>query len=190
MEHVPTPSQTVGPFLHLGLTDKCSRTRIAAESVSGERVHLKCRVLDADSVPVSDAMIEIWQADAEGKYNHPDDPNGTGADAAFHGFGRAATDENGACEFETIKPGPVTGNSDAMQAPHLNVAVYARGILLHLYTRIYFAGENSNDQDPVLALVPKERRATLMAQPDVDHSGMWTFDIRVRGEHETVFFDI
>lgn len=190
MENVPTPSQTVGPFLHIGLTDKFSRTRIAAEGTTGERVRLKCRVLDAEGVPVSDAMIEIWQADSEGKYNHPDDPRGTGADAEFHGFGRAATDTDGACEFETIKPGQVAGDDDRMQAPHFNVAVFARGILLHLYTRTYFAGEPANAEDPVLALVPESRRETLLAQPDGTQPNAWRFDIHLRGEHETVFFDV
>ncbi len=192
MENVPTPSQTVGPFLHIGLTDKHSITQIATKETPGQRVFLKCRVLDGDGdgVPLSDAMIEIWQADAEGKYNHPDDPRGTDADAEFHGFGRAATDADGVCEFETIKPGRVAGHGNRMQAPHLNVAVYARGILLHLYTRIYFAGEPANAEDPVLALVPESRRETLLAQPDGTQPNAWRFDVHLRGEHETVFFDV
>jgi protocatechuate 3,4-dioxygenase, alpha subunit len=187
MDHVPTPSQTVGPFLHIGLTDKYSRKQIARQEVPGERVRIKCIVLDADGLPVGDAMIEIWQADAEGKYNHPDDPRGTDAGAHFHGFGRAATDQNGVCEFETVKPGGVPGIENTMQAPHLNLAIYARGILLHLYTRIYFADDPANASDPVLALVPQERRDTLLAHYD---TGVWHFDIRLRGERETVFFDI
>ena len=190
MNFTPTPSQTAGPFLHIGLTDKRSVTRIAPPGTKGERVHLKCRVVDIDGTPINDAMIEIWQADAEGKYNHPDDPQGTAADANFHGFGRAASDEHGNCEFETIKPGPVQGPGDSVQAPHLNVAVFGRGILLQLHTRIYFAGDPANDRDPVLALVPEDRRGTLLAQPDAAQTGTWNFEFRMRGERETVFFDI
>src|SRR5215472_8676684 len=138
-EPVPTPSQTVGPYLHIGLTRKHSVTCIAGPKVPGERVHLRCRVLDLNGTPVPDAMIEVWQADRNGNYNHPDDPRAPTGEAGFFGFGRAATDENGACEFETIRPGPVPGAGNTLQAPHLNIAVYARGILLQLYTRIYFA---------------------------------------------------
>ncbi len=185
MEHVPTPSQTVGPYLHIGLTNRHSVTRIAAPDQPGECVRLKCRVFDVDGVPVNDAMIEIWQADASGKYNHPDHEENGGA---FIGFGRAATNENGECEFETVRPGSVPGPENTIQAPHLNVAVYARGILLQLYTRIYFAGDPANGADPVLALVPDERRETLLAKPE--SSGGWTFNIQLRGDQETVFFDV
>lgn len=188
MEYVPTPSQTAGPYLHIGLTNKHSVTQIASPTTQGERVFLKCRVLDVDGAPVNDAMLEIWQADGKGRYRGPNDVSTQ--EANFIGFGRAATDENGSCEFETITPGTVRGPGPSLQAPHLNVAVYARGILLQLYTRIYFAGDPANDVDPVLALVPSERRETLMAQPDPDRRGHWTFDIRLRGERETVFFDV
>lgn len=190
MEHVPTPSATVGPFSHIGLTSKHSITRIAGLNTAGERVYLRCRVLDAAGSPVNDAMLEIWQANAQGKYNHPDDLQARAMDADFRGFGRVATDEAGACEFETIKPGCVPGGQNTVQAPHFNVAVYARGILLQLYTRIYFAGDPRNEQDPVLALVPEERRDTLMARGDLAHPGHWWFDIRLGGDLETVFFDV
>jgi protocatechuate 3,4-dioxygenase alpha subunit len=147
-------------------------------------------VFDADGTPVNDAMIEIWQADAQGRYRHPDDVRSRNVESGFIGFGRAATDENGMCEFETIKPGSVPGAQDAPQAPHLNIAVYARGILLQLYTRIYFAGDPANERDPVLALVPADRRGTLMAQADPAGAGHWVFECRLSGERETVFFDI
>ena len=189
MEHIPTPSQTAGPYLHIGLTNRHSVTRIAGPQSIGERVWLKCRVLDVDHAPVNDAMIEIWQADGTGTYNHPDAPR-LQADSGFRGFGRAATDENGACEFETVRPGSVPGPGNTTQAPHLNVAVFARGILLQLYTRIYFAGDPANQADPVWALVPPDRRETLLAQPDPKHPGSWLFDIYLRGERETVFFDV
>ena len=188
MEHVPTPSQTAGPYLHIGLTNNHSVNQIAPPGVAGERLRLKCRVLDVDGAPVNDAMIEIWQADHEGHYNHPDAapaPNNP-----FHGFGRSATNEHGTCEFETIRPGRVTGPHNSSQAPHLNVAVFARGILLQLHTRIYFAGDAANDSDPVLALVPAERRETLMARSNPEHPGSWLFDIHLRGDQETVFFDV
>lgn len=190
MEFVPTPSQTVGPYLHIGLTRKHARPCIASPQAKGERVWLKCRVLDGDGAPVNDAMIEIWQADSQGKYNHPDDHQSKNSDPEFQGFGRAASSEDGACEFETIKPGRVPGPGNSLQAPHLNVAVYARGILLQLYTRIYFSGDPANQQDPVLATVPEERRGTLLAQPDPDRAGGWRFDFHLAGPNETVFFDV
>ena len=189
MEYVPTPSQTVGPYLHIGLTNKQSVTCIAAPEVAGERLRLKCRVLDVDNAPVNDAMIELWQADADGRYHHPDSPPGL-AESAFRGFGRAATDQSGACDFETIRPGRVPGPGNTMQAPHLNVAVYARGILLQLYTRIYFARDPANNADPVSALVPPDRRETLIAHSDPQQPGSWLFDIHLRGDQETVFFDV
>jgi protocatechuate 3,4-dioxygenase, alpha subunit len=188
MDYVPTPSQTVGPFLHIGMTQNHSVPCIAAPTAKEERLKLKCRVLDGDGVPLNDAMIEIWQADSEGRYNHPDDPRHPFVEKDFFGFGRMATDENGTCEFETIKPGRVPGAGAALQAPHLNVAVYARGILLQLYTRIYFAGDPANAEDPVLSLVPSERRGTLMAHSDP--AGGWVFDVHLRGVRETVFFNV
>ena len=190
MEHIPTPSSTVGPFLHLGLTEKYSITHIAAPNVKGEHILLRCRVFAADGSPVNDAMIELWQADSEGRYRHPDAPRANECDPAFLGFGRAATDEKGCCEFETIKPGAVPAQDGISQAPHISLAIYSRGILLQLYTRIYFAADSANEHDPVLVLVPKERRSTLMAHPDSSRPGHWLFDIRLRGENETVFFDV
>jgi protocatechuate 3,4-dioxygenase alpha subunit len=147
-------------------------------------------VLDGDGVVVSDAMVELWHADSDGVYNHPDDPRYKIADAGCRGFGRMGTSEDGTCEFETVKPGCVPGAEGAYQAPHVNVAVFARGVLRQLYTRIYFAGNPANEQDPVLALVPAERRESLMAHPDAARNGAWRFDIRLQGENETVFFDL
>jgi protocatechuate 3,4-dioxygenase, alpha subunit len=190
MEYVPTPSQTAGPYLHIGLTNKHSVTRIASQEVAGEQLRLICRVLDLDGLPVDDAMIEIWQADSAGRYSHPDAPQAPPADSAFRGFGRAATNETGGCGFESIRPGGVPGPANTVQAPHLNVAIFARCILLQLYTRIYFAGDPANDGDPVLALVPPDRRETLIAQPDPQQPGSWLFDIHLRGDQETVFFDV
>jgi protocatechuate 3,4-dioxygenase, alpha subunit len=191
MTLAPTPSQTVGPFFSFGLTtEKCSVRRIAGPQAKGERVLLTCRVLDGDGAPVPDAMIEIWQADANGKYNHPDDGQDKVADPACTGFGRMGTGEDGSCEFETIKPGRVPGPGNVLQAPHLSVAVFARGMLKQLYTRIYFAGDPANQEDPLLSLVPEDRRETLIAHADPARSGIWHFDVHLQGERETVFFDV
>ncbi len=190
MDLVPIPSQTAGPFFHLGLTTTRSVLRIAESGAERERVSLTCRLLDGDGNPVNDAMIEIWQADANGKYNHPDDTQERTADPSWFGFGRAATGEDGSCRFETIKPGRVAGPGNALQAPHLTLAIFARGMLKQLYTRVYFAGDASNGGDPILALVPLPRRETLLAQPDEAGSESWKFDIHLQGDQETVFFDV
>jgi len=191
MSFVPTPSQTVGPFFHFCLTTaKHSVPQIAGPQAKGERVRLTCRVLDGEGSPLNDAMIEIWQADAEGKYNHPDDPQQETVDPACFGFGRMATASDGSCEFETVRPGRVPGPGNVPQAPHLNIAVFARGILKQLFTRAYFADDPANEKDPVLALVSPERRGTLLARPDSARPGAWNFEIHLQGEHETVFFDV
>jgi protocatechuate 3,4-dioxygenase alpha subunit len=194
MDFVPTSSQTAGPYFHLGMTDTRSVPRIAGPQTKGERVWLTCRVLDGDDAPLSDAMIEIWQADAEGRYNHPDDvkneDGAEGRDSSWLGFGRMPTALDGSCEFETIKPGRVPGLGNQAQAPHLNVAIFARGMLKQLYTRIYFADDPSNPEDVVMALVPSSRRETLIAQPDPAQPGHWRFDIHLQGDLETVFFDV
>jgi protocatechuate 3,4-dioxygenase alpha subunit len=180
MDLTPTPSQTAGPFLHLGLTDKRSIACVAGEAAKGERLWLTFSLLDGDSLPVPDAMIELWQADSEGNYN----------DGTFSGFGRLATSNDGACTFETIRPGRVPGPGNTLQAPHINVSVFARGLLKRLCTRVYFDGEPANSEDPVLALVPEHRRATLLARPDPHRDRRWIQEIRMRGEGETVFFDV
>jgi protocatechuate 3,4-dioxygenase alpha subunit len=186
MALTPTPSQTVGPYLHLGLTDARSISRVAGDGVKGERLWLTFRVLDGEGVPIPDAMIELWQADSDGNYPHP----ASSVDStAFGGFGRLATGEDGSCMFETIRPGFVQGPGETVQAPHINVSIMGRGILKRLSTRVYFAGESANASDPVLALVPENRRATLLARQDPARTGNWIFDVRLRGEGETVFFD-
>src|SRR5580692_11150468 len=187
MDLTPTPSQTVGPYLHLGLTDARSISRIAGDGAKGERVWLTFRVLDGEGVPVPDAMIELWQADSEGNYSHPD---GGADDAAFLGFGRLPTTEDGSCTLETIRPGSVPGPGATVQAPHINVSILGRGILKRLSTRLYFAGEPANAADPILTLVPQNRRAVLLAQPDAARASHWIFDVRLRGDGETVFFDV
>ena len=187
MKLIPTASQTVGPFFHLGLTDRRNLGKIAADDTPGQHIWLHCRVLDGDGQPVPDAMIELWQADSEGHYSHPENP---AANGAFRGFGRLPTDEEGTCVFETIRPGRVPASDGRFQAPHINVSVFARGLLKRLATRIYFAQEPSNEADPILSLVPTDRRSTLMARPDPHDSATWRFQVRLRGERETVFFDV
>jgi protocatechuate 3,4-dioxygenase, alpha subunit len=186
---IPTPSQTVGPFFRIELTtdEHCVKC-VAGPQVKGERLWIRFRVLDGDGAPVSDAMLEIWQADSDGKYNHPDDPQSKRLDPGWIGFGRLATGEDGSCVLETIKPGRAPNGT--LQAPHLSLAVFARGMLKQLYTRVYFAGDVANDEDPILQLVPVERRGTLMAQADPTRPGYWSFDVRLQGDQETVFFDV
>ncbi len=188
---IPTPAQTIGPFFEVNLTaEKHCRGRIAGPEAKGEHMRLACRVFDGDGVPINDAMIEIWQADSEGCYNSPEDPNGRASDPACHGFGRLATAEEGNCEFETIRPGRVPGLENKLQAPHCVVAIFARGLLKQLYTRIYFAGDPANTDDPVLALVPPERRETLMSHRDSANKNRWIFQVHLQGERETVFFEV
>lgn len=190
MDFTPTPSQTVGPFFHLGCIEHASAGSLVTAAARGERIRLTCRVLDGDGAPVPDAMIEIWQANAEGRYNHPADLQEKPLDPGFSGFGRLATDENGKCTFATIKPGRVPWNNGTLQAPHINVSVFARGVLKRLATRIYFAGHPANVEDPVLALVPEQRRQTLLARAEAARPSEWRFDIHLCGENETVFFDV
>lgn len=181
-----TPSQTVGPYLHMGLI-RAPQNVIAGEGTEGERIRIDGRVLDGEGQPIADAMVEIWQANSHGRYNHPDDDQDKPLDENFKGFGRAATDGDGTYWFETIKPGPVPGPGNALQAPHLNVTLFARGMLLHAITRIYFADESANDIDPVLNSIEDEaRRRTLIAQKD---GNGYRFDIVVQGADETVFFE-
>jgi protocatechuate 3,4-dioxygenase alpha subunit len=193
MDLLPTASQTVGPFFHLGLSrDDQLVSRIAGPRAKGERLRVSCRILDGNGSPVNDALIEIWQADAEGHYaSLVEVPNKDQAsDYAFLGFGRMPTNEDGCCEFETIKPGRVPGPGSALQAPHLNVAIFGRGMLKQLFTRIYFSGDRALEEDSVLALVPRDRQETLMAISDPALPGRWLFDVRLQGDRETVFFDV
>ncbi len=189
-----TPSQTVGPFFKYGLTpggqydwnDAFTSNLITAD-VSGERIRIEGRVFDGDGVAVPDCMLEVWQADSQGRFADPQDKRAL-PNAKFRGFGRCGTDNNGAYSFDTIKPGSVPDPDGKAQAPHILLAVFGRGMLRHLYTRIYFADEAANAADPVLALVPADRRATLIASRRGD--GVYTLDIRLQGDGETVFFDV
>ena len=191
MNMIPSASQTVGPFFNYGLTTNRRLGVLTREGAEGTRIRLSFRVLDGDGKPTpGDSLIEIWQADAEGRYPHPEDPRGGAADPAFGGFGRLETDEDGRCVFETIRPGRVVEPDGRAQAPHVNVAVFARGLQKQLVTRLYFAGDPANAEDGVLALVPAERRETLLARPVPGAPDTWHMEIRLQGEGETVFFDV
>jgi protocatechuate 3,4-dioxygenase alpha subunit len=186
-----SPSQTVGPFYAIGLTRR-TMNLLATESTQGERIRIEGRVFDGDGQPVPDAMVEIWQANAYGRYNHPDDKQEKPLDRSFTGWGRSGTDEKCFYSFETVKPGPVPGSDDSVQAPHINVTVFARGMLVHAYTRIYFSDEPANEADVVLnSIKNKTRRQTLIAnREDKNGKTVYHFDIRLQGENETVFFDM
>jgi protocatechuate 3,4-dioxygenase, alpha subunit len=188
-----TPSATVGPYFLYGLIPSTYggqdliTNSLVTPDVTGERIRIEGRIVDGEGAPVADALLEIWQADAAGRFDHAAQsdqrPNTT-----FKGFGRAATDGEGRYWFETIKPGRVPGPNGALQAPHIAVNLFARGVLKQMPTRIYFSDE-ANADDPILALVPAQRRATLIAQRS-DSAATYTFDIRLQGENETVFFAI
>lgn len=177
-----TASQTVGPFFQIGVAWLYG-DELCGPEVSGERITLRGRVLDGDGQPVPDALLEIWQADAEGRYPHPEDARGAGCAPGFRGFARLPTQSDGSFRLRTIKPGRVGG-----QAPHLNVMVFMRGLLRALPTRVYFPDEVPNAEDPVLARVPEARRATLIARHG--EPGVLIWDVRMQGEGETVFFEI
>lgn len=190
MSHRSLPSQTIGPFFHFSLTVNQALGCLTRPDAKGEHIRVRFRLIDGEGAPVPDAMLEIWQADASGKYDHPDDAQQQAPDPAFCGFGRLATDQDGGCTFETIYPGRVPDARGGLQASHLNISVFARGLLGRLYTRVYFDGDSALAEDPVLALVPEDRRRTLIAQRNPNESALWNFEIRLQGEQETVFFDI
>ena len=183
-----TPSQTVGPFFHIGL-NSIAINDLAPHAANDAAIVIRGRVFDGDGQPVTDALIEIWQANEHGKYRHPEDVQDKPQQANFRGYGRITTDANGAFSFRTIKPGRVPGSNGTPQAPHLAVNVFMRGLLRHLVTRIYFSDEASNRDDSLLNQVMANRRHTLIAKKTSarDHELEW--NIVLQGENETVFFD-
>ena len=191
--YTPSSSQTIGPFFHDGLMRAdAQRTQLALPATIGERIRITGHVYDGDGLAVTDAMLEIWQANHYGRYNHPADRRDLPLDPSFPGFGRAATDAAGYYCFETIKPGRVPFDDQRLQAPHICVAVFARGLLNHAFTRLYFADEPSNADDPVLQLVPTERRATLLARRAAAENGVAAYDFKIvlQGAGEMVFFNL
>lgn len=182
-----TPSQTVGPFLSIVLPWDDGEW-VVPDGTPGA-VRIRGRVFDGDGAVVTDALLETWQADVAGRFVHPDDPRGTTdpSPEGFRGFGRSATDEEGRWSVLTVVPGPLPAPDGATEAPHIDVSLFARGLLDRVVTRLYFPDEPANDADPVLGLVDPGRRATLVA---VRHGEELRFDIHLQGEHETVFFDL
>src|SRR4051794_8980897 len=183
MSNLPlTPTQTVGPFFSdCLLRSGAFCNSLVGPDTRGERIRIEGRVLDGEGAPAPDAMVEIWQANSFGRYNHPADARDLPLDPDFTGFGRSGTGEDGTYWFETVKPGAVPYDDARSQAPHVNVTVFARGLLNHLVTRIYFADDPATAQDPVLALVPAERRAALLARSpqarEADGMPVYNFDI-------------
>lgn len=199
-----SPSQTAGPYVHIGLIphqagfdifDKNFSNVLTGPETQGERIRVEGRVLDGLGAPCKDILVEIWQANAAGRYNHPADQQDKKLDPSFRGWGRTGTDfETGLYVFETVKPGAVVGRHGYKpMAPHINVWLAARGINIGLATRLYFADETAlNADDPVLRMIePAIRRETLFARRE-ERDGVvaYVFDIRLQGERETVFFDI
>lgn len=182
-----TPSQTVGPFFAI-LVPATGRAVLATDHTDGQRIVVEGSVCDGAGHPVPDALVEIWQANAAGHCNHPEDSRTHGPDPAFDGFGRVHTDADGRFAIETVKPGIVPGPQGQPQAPHLLVGLFARGLLTRLVTRIYFEDEPANAQDPILACVVPDRRATLIAARHAE--GRYRFAVVLQGPHETVFFDV
>ena len=194
-----TASNTIGPFFHhimtpedpdfVGITDN----RMTGKSTKGERIKVEGRILDGDGKPLRAAMLEIWQANAAGRYNAPQDArNDVKLDKKFTGFGRVSAGNRGKFEFETIKPGAVPSSGNAPQAPHINLTLFAAAIHSHLYTRLYFSDEtDANDIDPVLSSVGEKRRVTLIAKRKNTKDGpVYRFDVKLGGDGETVFFDV
>lgn len=211
-----TPWQTTGPFFHFGFCWKGgadltgdsalgSRPDLTAPGhdvlaepgttnrrlVKGERIEIVGQMFDNTGAPFTDALIEIWQANAAGRYACPEDNRAEiPLDENFIGFGRAATDKQGAYRFRTIRPGRVPGPGNTLQAPHIAFGLVGPGILKRLLTRIYFADAPENDEDPILALVPAARRSSLIATRETGAADIYRFDIRLGGPQETVLFDI
>jgi len=183
-----TTSQTVEPFFAIGLA-WLEKTSLAGPNVSGERVTIEGRVVDGDGKPIPDALIEVWQANSQGKYSHPDDEQSKPVEPGFNGFGRMLTDAEGKFQLTTIKPGAVPGPNGKLQAPHILVMVFMRGLLRHLYTRIYFPDDPANASDFALSLVEPARRETLIAKKKGGQSGALEWNVIMQGPGETVFFD-
>ncbi len=178
-----TTWQTVGPYFRIGF-EHLNIAQLAAATAPGEHVTIEGRVLDGEGRPIPDAVIEIWQANADGEYSGASGNNPDG----FRGFGRIPTDTDGRFVFTTIKPGAVSGPDGKKQSPHLAIRLMMRGLLKGLFTRMYFPEEDLT-ADPVLQLVPERRRATLVARPSADDNSTLNWNIEMQGERETVFFD-
>ena len=187
MSMLVTPSQTVGPFFGFALPWEAGPF-VVREGTPGA-IRISGTVYDGAGAPIGDAMVETWQADPDGRFAHPDDPRGAVVWEGFRGFGRCGTDEAGGYAIVTLKPGPVPGAGEAVQAPHVDVSVFSRGLLARVVTRIYFSDEEAaNAADPVLRGLPADAAAeTLIAERTDDG---YRFDVHLQGEHETLFFAV
>jgi protocatechuate 3,4-dioxygenase alpha subunit len=186
-----TPSQTIGPF-YWGTIVNSYSANLAPAGVAGERLEIVLTLHDVEGKIVPDGLFEVWQANSHGRYNHPDDRRNLPLDAGFEGYGRASTYTDGSSRFSTVKPGRVPWPQGGMQAPHINISIFARGVLNRLATRLYFDGDPANAEDPVLKLVEPARRSTLTAKKDSKggpHGPVWRLPIHIGGANETVFFD-
>lgn len=194
MKRIATASQTVGPFFHFALNRPEWADLTDGGKAAGEQITVEGRLVDGDGTPVADGFLEIWQANAAGKYHHPDDHQDKPLDPHFRGFGRAFTDGEGRFRFTTVRPGPVPGRGNALQAPHILVTIFARGLLKHLVTRLYFADAGTaNETDPVLSRIEDPaQRQTLLATPQAgpDSRKAYRFDIVLQGSGETAFFEL
>jgi protocatechuate 3,4-dioxygenase alpha subunit len=189
MSELLTPSQTVGPYFSMRLPWPGGPYVVAPETPGA--ITILGRLYDGAGDPIPDGMIETWQADPNGRFAHPNDPRGPilDGDKAFRGFGRCATNHDGSFKIVTLKPGALPFGDGRTEAPHIDVSVFSRGMLDRSVTRIYFPEEEAaNASDPVLEVVPADRRATLIAAPGGD--GLLRFDIYMQGPRETVFFDL
>jgi protocatechuate 3,4-dioxygenase, alpha subunit len=177
---ISTPSQTVGPFFHFGLTTPFGRK--PGTSAADDQIRVIVRVFDGDGLPLDDAIVEFWQRNVQRT------PGSGTEELETSECGRVATDADGSCEIVLTRP-QATDSGRARRAAHINLCLFARGLLRQVYTRIYFSGDPALESDPVVALVPADRRATLMARPDGAAPDRWRFDLHLQGPHETVFFD-
>jgi protocatechuate 3,4-dioxygenase alpha subunit len=193
-----TPSQTIGPFAAPCLTpneqgktnypwQQLINGNLVTPDAVGDRIRIEGKMFDGEGAPVDGILFEIWQADGQGRFAHPRDPRRT--NTSFKGFGRVESNLDGSFTFDTVKPGRVPGPNGTMQAPHVVVAIHMRGVLSHLFTRIYFSDEASNAEDPILQLVPAGRRDTLIAKRDAS-GAVYRIEFRIQGDRETVFFDL
>jgi len=182
-----TPSQTIGPF-YWGTVVKAYRADLAPPGVAGERLSVVLTLHDVQGAVVPDGLFEIWQANSHGRYNHPDDRRNLPLDPGFEGFGRASTWTDGSSRFTTIKPGRVPWPEGGLQAPHINISIFARGLLNRLATRLYFDGDPALAEDPVLKMIDPARRGTLIARREGKDT--WHLPIHLGGPQETVFFDV
>lgn len=181
-----TTSQTVGPYYRIGLGYQFT-TAACTEHTPGEHISVQGVLYDGFGLPVPDAQLEIWQADYEGRLAGIDAGSGV-PDAGFRGFARIALDDAGRFLFRTVKPGSIIAQETQKQAPHISIMIFMRGLLKHLYTRMYFEGDPMNESDPTLQAVPQDQRHTLLAQPVAGKPGEYTWNIHLQGQHETAFF--